>query len=238
MKFFFDGLRQALHLLTHPDAALVQILKVTLQVAVGSTLIALAIGLPLGLLLGLGRFRGRRAGLAVANAGLGFPPVFIGLVLALLFFRGSVLGSLNLIYTVNGVIVAQAVLALPIVVAFSAAAVQAVPEGLFEQARALGASRVRVWALALREARVGVMAAAIGALGAALAEVGAVVLVGGNIYGSTQTLSSALLMEVNAGEYGRAMALGIILIGLIGIFVAVLTVAQQRGARAAIGRAS
>jgi tungstate transport system permease protein len=238
VKFFFDGLDKAFHLLTHPDAALWQILKVTVQVAVWSTLAALAIGLPLGLLLGLETFRGRRAGLAAANAGLGFPPVFVGIVLALLFFRGAPLGGLHLLYTVQGIVVAQTILALPIVIAFTAAAVHAVPTGLFDQARALGASRARIWALALREARVGVFAAAIGALGAALAEVGAVVLVGGNIYGSTQTLSSALLQEVNAGNYGRAMALGILLIGIIVIIVAILTVAQQRGARAAVGRAS
>ena len=238
MKFFFDGLDRAIHLLTHPDAALLQILKVTLQVALWSTLLALVIGLPLGLLLGLESFRGRRFGVAVANAGLGFPPVFVGIVLALLFFRGAPLGSLHLIYSVKGIVVAQTILALPIVVAFTASSVHGVSAGLFDQARALGASRWRVWALALREARVGVFAAAIGALGSALAEVGAVVLVGGNIYGSTQTLSSALLEQVNAGNYGRAMAFGIILMGFIIVIIAALTVAQQRGARTVVGRAS
>jgi tungstate transport system permease protein len=238
VKFFWEGLKDAIHLLTHPDDALMNVLSVTLQVAFWSTLIALAIGLPLGLLLALGGFRGRRGGLAVANAGLGLPPVVVGLVLALLFFRQAPLGSLNLIYTVKGVIVAQTVLALPVVVALTAAAVSAVPATLLDQARALGASAMRVWALALREARVGVFAAAIAALGSALSEVGAVVLVGGNIQGSTQTLASATLLQVSAGEYGRAMALGIILLGLILVIGAVLTVAQQREARDVLGRAS
>lgn len=238
MKFFWEGLKDALHLLTHPDDALLNILGVTLQVAFWSTLIALVIGLPLGVLIALGSFRGRRGSLAFANAGMGLPPVVVGLVLALLFFRQAPLGSLNLIYTVKGVIVAQTVLALPVVVALTAAAVHAVPATLLDQARALGASGLRVWALALREARVGVFAAGIAALGSALSEVGAVVLVGGNIVGSTQTLASATLLQVSAGEYGRAMALGIILLGLILIIGGVLTVAQQREARDVLGRAS
>ena len=238
MKFFADGLRHAIDLLAHPDARLVKVLEVTLQVAGWSTLIALLIGLPLGVALALGRFRGRRAGLALANAGLGLPPVVVGLVVALLLFREAPLGSLDLIYTVKGVIVAQTLLALPVVVALTASAVQGVPGALLDQARALGASTVRVWALGLREARIGVFAAAIAALGSALSEVGAVVLVGGNIQDSTQTLASAVLLQVGAGEYGRAMALGIILIGLILMIATGLTVAQQRSAQAAMGRAS
>src|SRR5262249_57781202 len=130
--------------------------------------------------------------------------------------------------TVNGIIVAQALLAFPIVAAFTATAVQAVPRALLEQAAALGASRLRVAALALREARVGVFAAAIGALGSAMSEVGAVVLVGGNIQGQTQTLASAVLVRVEQGDYSRAIAIGVILIGLILIVAALLTVAQQR----------
>lgn len=238
MKFFWNGLKDAADLLAHPDEALLNVLKVTLQVALWSTLVALAIGLPVGVALALGRFRGRRGLLAFANAGLGLPPVVVGLVLALLFFRQAPLGGLNLIYTVNGVIVAQTVLALPVVIALTAAAVHAVPGTLLDQAQALGASGFRVWALALREARVGVFAAGIAALGSALSEVGAVVLVGGNIQGSTQTLASATLLQVSAGEYGRAMALGIILLGLILIIAGALTVAQQRDAQGALRRAS
>src|SRR5262245_15986101 len=206
--------------------------------AVWSTLFALALGLPLGLVLGLGRFRGRRPAIAVANAGMGLPPVVVGLVVALFLFRGAPLGDLNLLYTLNGVILAQTLLALPLVVAFTAASVQALPAGLIDQARALGASRVQVGALALREARVGVLAATIAALGSAFAEVGAVVLVGGNIEGETQTLASAVLVRVSAGEYGRAIALGTILLGLILLLAAVLTFAQQHERRALLGRPS
>jgi tungstate transport system permease protein len=203
-----------------------------------STLIALAAGLPVGLALGLARFRGRGAALTVVNAGMGLPPVIVGLVVALLLFRGAPLGGLNLLYTLDGVILAQAVLAFPIVAALTAAAVQALPPGLIEQARAFGASRTAVAALALREARIGVLAATIAAAGSAFAEVGAVVLVGGNIEGQTQTLASAVLVRVSAGEYGTAIALGILLLGLVLLLAGVLTALQQRQARTVLSRPS
>jgi tungstate transport system permease protein len=238
MTFIGDGIRQAVDLLVHGDHDILVVVGTTLRVALWSTVLALAIGLPAGLALGLGRFRGRRMGLALANAGMGLPPVVVGLVAALLLFRGAPLGGLNLLYTVNGVILAQTLLALPLVAALTAAAVQSLPAGLLEQARAFGASRARVAALALREARVGVLAATIAAMGSAFAEVGAIVLVGGNIDGETQTLASAVLVRVSAGEYGRAIALGTILLGIILVLAAVLTVAQQHERRALLGRPS
>ncbi|MET0686341.1 MAG: ABC transporter permease [Solirubrobacteraceae bacterium] len=238
MEFLWDGLQQAVDLLLNGDDEVLGIIGVTLRMAFWSTLIALALGLPLGLALGLGRFRGRGAGLALANAGMGLPPVIVGLVVALLLFRGAPLGGLNLLYTLDGVILAQAVLSLPVVVALTAAAVQSLPAGLLDQARAFGASRGAVALLALREARVGVVAATIAAVGSAFAEVGAVVLVGGNIDGQTQTLASAVLVRVSAGEYGRAIALGIVLLGLVLVLAAVLTVLQQRRPRTALGRPS
>jgi tungstate transport system permease protein len=231
MQFLWEGLRQAISLIVHGDPTIVHLTKVTLEVAAVSTAIALLLGLPLGLALGLGRFRGRHAGLAVANAGLGLPPVVVGLGLALLMFPQSLLGSLHLLFTLKGVFVAQTVLALPIVIALSAAAVQGVPAGLLQQARAFGAGTPQVWWLALREARIGVLAAAIAAVGSALSEVGAVVLVGGNIEGSTQTLASAALEQVNAGRFAQGMATGIVLLGLVLLVAAGLTLAQQPGAR-------
>src|SRR5919107_280223 len=136
MEFIWNGLKQAAELLGRGDHDILVVVGTTLRVALWSTLLALAIGLPIGLGLGLGRFRGRRAGLALANAGMGLPPVVVGLVAALLLFRGAPLGGLNMLYTLNGVIVAQTLLALPVVVALTAAAVQAVPGSLLEQARA------------------------------------------------------------------------------------------------------
>ena len=238
VEFLWDGLRQAVDLLLSGDDQVLDIVGVTLRMAFWSTLLALAAGLPLGLLLGLGRFRGRGGALALVNAGMGLPPVIVGLVVALLLFRGAPLGGLDLLYTLNGVILAQAVLAFPIVAALTASAVQSLPDGLLDQARAFGASRTAVAALALREARIGVLAATIAAAGSAFAEVGAVVLVGGNIQGQTQTLASAVLVRVSAGEYGTAIALGILLLGLVLILAAALTAIQQRQARTVLGRPS
>ena len=238
MEFLWDGVKDAVDLITSGDHDILVIVGITLKLAFWSTLFALLLGLPLGLALGLGRFRGRRAGLVLANAGMGLPPVVVGLVVALFLFRGAPLGGLNLLYTLNGVILAQTLLALPLVVALTAAAVQSLPTGLLDQARALGASRVQVGTLALREARVGVFAATIAAVGSAFAEVGAVVLVGGNIQGDTQTLASAVLVRVSAGEYGRAIALGTILLGLILVLAAALTLAQQHERRPLLGRPS
>jgi tungstate transport system permease protein len=235
MGFIWEGVEEAFDLIVHGDAEAMQILGVSLHVAAFSTALALLFGLPCGLFFGLGRFRGRRLGIALFNAGLGLPPVLVGLVVFLLFLRSGPFGGLELVYTVNGVILAQAILAFPIVAAFTATAVQAVPAGLFEQARALGASWLQLWELALREARVGVIGAAVAALGSALSEVGAVVLVGGNIHGQTQTLASAILTEVAKGEYASAIAFGILLLGLILICGAALTVLQQRGEGAAAG---
>jgi tungstate transport system permease protein len=244
--FLWNGIRQGFHLIIHGDPYTIHLIWVTLHVAAVSTGIALVVGLPLGLLLGLGtgrsgtrghRLRAHSSGspsawwLALGNAGLGLPPVVVGLVLSLLMFPRAPLGRLHLLFTLNGVIVAQTILALPVIVALTAAAVRSLPPGLLAQARALGANTPQLWLLALREARIGVMAATIAALGSALSEVGAVVLVGGNIEGSTQTLASAALEQVDAGHYAEGMAIGMILLGLILILTAALTAIQLGGGR-------
>jgi tungstate transport system permease protein len=231
MSFLWQGFREAWHLIITGDPHLRQLTWVSIKVAAVSTAVALLIGLPIGLALGLGRFRGRRLGLTIANAGLMLPPVLVGLVLSLLMFPQAPLGRFHLLFTLRGVYVAQAALALPLVIALASASVQAVPPGLFTQARAFGARRLQVWVLALHEARIGILTATIAAVGSALSEVGAVVLVGGNIQDDDQTLASATLQEVQAAHYATAMAIGIILLGLILLITAALTIAQQRPAQ-------
>jgi tungstate transport system permease protein len=231
MNFLWDGVRQAWHLIVSGNPYLWRVTWVTLKVAGVSTVASLVIGLPIGLTLGLGRFRGRRLAVALANFGLVLPPVVVGLVLALLMFPLAPLGRFRLAYTLNGVYLAQTVLSLPILIALTSSAVQAVPVGLRDQARAFGAGRMAIWILALREARVGILTATIGAAGSALSEVGAVVLVGGNIEGRDQTLASATLEQVNAGNYAASVAIGIILLGLMVVIIAGLTIVQQREQR-------
>ncbi len=238
MSFFLDGLREAWQLITSHDPYLWHLVWITLKVAVVSTVAALVLGLPVGLTLGLGRFRGRGVLMGVANAGLGLPPVVVGLVLALLMFPAAPLGRFHLLFTLRGVYVAQTVLAIPVIVALSAAAVAGLPPGLLDQARAYGARRRQLATLALREARVGILAATIAAVGSAMSEVGAVVLVGGNIEGLDQTLASAALEQVDAGHFAEGMAIGILLLGLILIVAAALTVLQQFGAARRMGTSS
>lgn len=231
MEFFWQGLQEAWQLIASRDPYLVHVTWVTLQVAAVSTGIAALLGLPLGLALGVGRFRGRSAGLVLANAGLGLPPVLVGLVLALLMFPAAPLGRFHLLFTLRGVFIAQTMLALPIIIALTAAAVRSIAPGLLDQARAFGAGQLAVGMLALREARVGILAAAIAAVGSALSEVGAVVLVGGNIEGVDQTLASASLQKVEAGQFSAGLAIGIVLMGLILVIMAALTLVQYRTGR-------
>ncbi len=229
MTALWHEVQGAIPLILHGNPTLLNVIWFTLQVSAIATAGAAIIGLPIGLTLGLGRFRGRRALQVLANASLGVPPVLIGLALFLVSMPKAPLGSLHLQASRQGVFVAQTLLALPYVVAVSAAAVQGLPPGLLNQARALGARRRQLYALALREAKIGVMAGVITALGATLAEVGAIVVIGGNVYGYNQTLASAALFEANGAHYQDAVAIGIVLIVLIVILISALSVLQLRG---------
>jgi tungstate transport system permease protein len=216
-------------MIVHGNPTLLSVIWFTIQVAVIATTSAAVIGLPIALAIGLGRFRGRRTLQILANASLGLPPVVAGFVMFLLFVPQGPLGALHLNVTRRGVFIAQTVLALPYIVALSAAAIQGLPPGLLGQARLLGAGRRQLSALALREARIGVMAAMIAALGTSLSEVGAIVIVGGNVYGYDQTLASATLYEANAAHYADAVAIAIVLIGLILLLMCGLGVLQHQG---------
>jgi tungstate transport system permease protein len=224
------------------DDQLVEITLRTLRVGVESTALATLAGLPLGVALGLGRFRGRGVLLGTFNAGIRTPPVALGVLLWLLLWPdsrwgGGPLSGLGWIYTYDAVILAQTLLVLPIVAALTAAAVQRVPDGLLEQARAFGARRLPLALLALREARVGVLAALIAALGTAIASVGAILVVGTSLGDST--LATAALSAWNmGGENGRSVAYGTVLLGMFVVLAAVLTTMQHRRGGWIPGRAS
>jgi tungstate transport system permease protein len=201
----------------------------TLRVAVVATCSALILGLPLGLTLGLGQFRGRRVLHVLANVSLGIPPVIVGIFVLVLTLQGGLLGRLRIAFSLEDVYLAQTLLALPYVVALSAAAVRALPPGLILQARVLGASRLQLSLLALREARIGVIAAVIAALASTLSEVAAVIIVGANVLGADQTLGSGIVNQLdNYDNIPQALALGIVLLALIFVLIGILTVLQQR----------
>ncbi len=229
MHVIWEEVKQAVPLILHGNPYLLSVIWFTVQVAAIATVSASVIGLPIGVAIGLGRFRGRRPLQILANASLGLPPVLVGLVLFLILVPQGPLGSLHLTITRRAVFIAQTILALPYIIALSAAAIQGLPPGLLAQARALGAKRQQLWVLAVREARIGVMAGVIAALGTALSEVGAIVIVGGNVYGYDQTLASAALYEANAAHYEDAVAIGIVLVGLILILMGGLGLLQQQG---------
>ena len=229
MSYLWEQLRGAIPLIVHGDPYILSLLWVTIRVAVVSTSIALVIGLPIGLTLGLGRFRGRRTLQILANASLALPPVVVGIGVLLLVLPQGALGSLRIAFTLQAVYIAQAVLALPYIVALTPAAIQGLAPGLLAQARALGAGRLQLSRLALREAKIGVIAALIAALGAAISEVGAVVIVGGNFEGHDETLASALLEQFNyTAREPYETAIAIVLLALILVLIGVLTVIQQR----------
>jgi tungstate transport system permease protein len=229
MGLLWDEFRAAVPQIVHGNPDLWSIIWFTIQVAVIATFSAAVIGLPMAVAIGLGRFRGRRALQILANASLGIPPVVAGFFLFLLFVPQGPLGALHLNVTKKGIFIAQTLLALPFVVALGAAAIQGLPQGLLGQARLLGAGRLQLSVLALREARVGVMAALIAALGTTLSEVGAIVIVGANVQGYDQTLASAVLFDVNAAHYADALAVGIVLVGLILILMGGLSFLQHQG---------
>jgi tungstate transport system permease protein len=229
VAYLWHELRSAVPLIFNGNGYILGVTWVTIRVALVATGSALVVGLPVGLVIGLGRFRGRRALHLLANASLALPPVIVGVVVLVLLVERSVFGSLRFAFTLNGVYAAQAILALPYIVALTAAAVQALPAGLLAQARALGAGPLELSILALREARIGVLAAVIAAFASALSEVGAVIIVGGNVENYDQTLASALVAQLNDyANYPYALAIGIVLLALVVVLIVGLTVLQQR----------
>ena len=229
MHAVIDEFRVAFPLIFNGNPYLMQILGFTLQVAAVATAIATVIGVPIGLVLGLGRFRGRGLLRILANSSLGVPPALVGAILFLLFAVPAPLGSLHLLSTRRAVFIAQTILALPYTIALTAAAVEALPPGLLVQARSLGARRSAVAMLAIREARIGMVAAIIAALGTSLSEVAAIAIVGGNIYGYDQTLASATLYEVNGANYPLALATSMVLLLLIVVLLGGFALLQHRG---------
>jgi tungstate transport system permease protein len=200
------------------------------RVSVVATVIAMLLGVPIGTALALARFRGKRLLAAFVNTGMAIPTVVIGLLVALVLWRSGPLGSLGLIYTLRGMVIAQVLIAAPLITGITMAAIQALPPELPDQLRALGANRrqlvVRLWL----ETRVPLLAAVMAGFGHAISEVGAATTVGGNIHGQTQVLTTAIVEDVGKGDFGPALAYGAVLVALAFAVNALLTSVQQRGA--------
>jgi tungstate transport system permease protein len=206
------------------------ILVFSLQVSTTATLIALVVGIPLGAFLALGRFPGRGIVVAAVNSGMGLPPVVVGLFITMLLWRSGPLGGLEILYTPAAIILAQAVLAAPLVTGITLAAVQSVPEAFRLQLYGLGASRAQMLWIVLREARLPMLAAVMAGFGAVISEIGASMMVGGNIKGQTRTLTTAMVLETGKGNFDVAVALAVMLLVLVFAVNWALSTIQQRRA--------
>ncbi|MGH3457198.1 ABC transporter permease [Aeromicrobium sp.] len=207
-----------------------EVLARSAYVSLSATLIASVIGIGLGTALGLARLPGRGFLTAVVNTGMAVPTVVVGLAVALLLWRSGPLGDLGLIYTVQGMIIAQVLIATPLITGITMAALHLLPPDLPDQLRSLGANRaqlvVRLWI----EARLPLLAAAMAGFGHAISEVGSATIVGGNIHGQTQVMTTAIVEYVGRGEFGVAIVYGVILLGLAFVINALLVSVQRPGA--------
>jgi len=228
VDLLWAGVREALRLLLTGDREVVAILLLSLQVSGLATLVSLAVGVPAGAALALLRFPGRTLVVSVVNAGMGLPPVVVGLFVTLLLWRSGPLGAWEILYTPAALVLAQAVIAAPIVMGITLAAVQNVPEKFRLQLLGLGASRLQMVRVVLREARLPMLAAVMAGFGGIISEIGASMMVGGNIKGQTRTLTTAMVLETGKGNFEIAIALSILLLVLVFAVNWVLTSIQQR----------
>jgi tungstate transport system permease protein len=226
-----QGLAEAVRLLSTGDPELWGIILRTLAISGVATLLAMITGVPLGYALARAHFPGRTGLLALVNTGMGMPPVVVGLVVWLLLTRSGPLGGLDLIYTRRAMILAQYLIATPLVVGFTAASVQALPPQLPDLLASLGAGRLRALWILSREAKLGLLVAVMAGFGAIVSEVGASMTVGGNLRGSTRVLTTAIVTETSRGNLPVALALGLVLLLLAFLVNLLLTVLQQRRVR-------
>jgi len=228
VDLLWAGLREALRLLVTGDREVVTILLLSLQVSGLATLISLVLGVPAGAALALLRFPGRTLVVSAVNAGMGLPPVVVGLFVTLLMWRSGPLGAWEILYTPAAIVLAQAVIAAPIVMGITLAAVQNVPEKFRLQLLGLGASRLQMVRVVLREARLPMLAAVMAGFGGIISEIGASMMVGGNIKGQTRTLTTAMVLETGKGNFEIAIALSLLLLVLVFGVNWALTAVQQR----------
>jgi tungstate transport system permease protein len=193
-----------------------------------ATLLSLAVGIPAGSAIALSKFPGRRILISLVNTGMGAPPVVVGLVVSIFLWRQGPLGFFQLMYTPSAMIIAQFIIAAPIVAGFTLATVQQLDPKLRLQILALGASRLQMVWLLLKEAKLPLLAAVMAGFGAVISEVGASQMVGGNITGQTRVMTTAIVAEVSKGDFNLAIAFSVVLMVLVYLVNLVLTTIQQR----------
>ncbi len=229
MGLIWEGIREAIRLILSGDPGVLQITWLSVKISGTATLLSLLVGIPAGVGLALARFPGRGLLVALVNTGMGLPPVVVGLFVSILLWRSGPLGMLGLLYTPTAIVIAQFVIAAPIVTGLTMAAMQQLNPKLRLQLIALGASRPQVLWLLMRESRLLLLAAVMAGFGGVISEVGASMMVGGNLLGQTRVLTTATVLETSKGNFDVAIALSVILLGLVFGVNYVLTWIQQRG---------
>jgi tungstate transport system permease protein len=228
MELIIDGIRMALTLIFSLDREVLSVTLLSLLISCSATLVSLLMGISSGVVLALADFPGRRFVVSLVNTGMGLPPVVVGLFVTLLLWRSGPFGFMEILYTPTAMILAQTVIATPLVAGITIASIQNLPANLKLQVRALGATRIQtVWIL-VREARLPLLAAVMAGFGGVISEVGASIMVGGNIKGQTRVLTTATVMETGKGNFDVAIALSLILLVLVFAINYLLTVIQQR----------
>lgn len=230
MEVIWQGFVEALRIILRLDREVLGILFLSLKVTGTATLVAMLFGLPLGTLIGLSSFPGRRFVIALVNTGMGLPPVVVGLFVFLFLSRYGPLGRLQLLYTPPAMVIAEVVIATPLVIGVTLAAIQALDPRVRLQILSLGANRWQLFWTLVKEARLSLLAAIAAGFGAIISEIGAVLMVGGNIKGYTRVLTTAIVLETRQGNLSLAIALSLILLSLAFLINWFITYAQQRRA--------
>ncbi|MBN3923736.1 ABC transporter permease [Nostoc sp. NMS4] len=227
MNTIIEGAFKAFELLTSGDRDVIQVMTMTLFVSGTATAISVLLGLPFGLWLALADFVGKQTLTSLINFGMGLPPVVVGLFVSLFLWRSGPLGNLDLMYTPTAMIVAEAIIAFPIVAGFSFAAIISINPKLRWRLLSMGATQWQVNWLLIKEARLGLMAAIMAGFGRVISEVGASMMVGGNIKGQTRVLTTAIVLEVGKGNYDVAIAIAYILLIITYTVIVLLTILQH-----------
>jgi len=228
VDLILEGIYKAFYLLVTLDPEVMGVTFLSLQISATATLISLLVGISVGTAVALAEFPGRKFVVSLINTGMGLPPVVVGLFVTIFLWRNGPLGFLEILYTPAAMILAQAVIATPIVMGITLAAIQALPKNLRLQILALGATRIQMVWILVKEAKLPLLAGVMAGFGGVISEVGASIMVGGNIKGYSRVLTTATVMETSRGNFDIAIALGIILLLLAYLINLVLTHIQQR----------
>jgi tungstate transport system permease protein len=228
MDLILEGLVKAFQLLASLDPEVLGIAMLSLKVSGLATLVSLVIGIGCGTLIALTRFPGKKFLVSLVNTGMGLPPVVVGLFVSILLWRNGPLGFMELLYTPVAIIIAQSVIATPIVMGITIASMQQLPANLRLQILALGATRTQLVWMLIKEARLPLMAGVMAGFGGVISEVGASIMVGGNVKGYTRVLTTATVMETGRGNFDIAIALSLILLLFCFVINYLLTHIQQR----------